>query len=322
MAIFCLRLAMDIREIKTQVDVKKFIKSWEFVFQRRLDESVYTWAFSGNNHIYGCFDEGSVVAGYCLLDIAALINKKKYQGGLCNNVFVNGFKYQKKGVFGQITEFALNDIANNGYDFALGFPNKKAIKAHVRSGWQQETDLPFYEFELNSNFLINFSQYRFEWCDVSSKKVFQDISRFMSERCERYSFSLLKDTDFLTWRFENNPRWHYDICCIYCDDALEGFFVSKYYVEKKRVHLVDYFFDTGELAEASLSSIYNKYKVELGQDVDYVDAWCAEGDHHVFEQAGFLRSSEFSYVIFKDLANNNLRIGNSPHFTLSDNDVF
>jgi len=313
---------MDIRKVTSKEDIDCFIESWEIVFQRKLDKDIYAWIFSKRNNIYCCFDGNSIVAAYCLLDIEALIDNKTHRGALCNNVYVNGFKYIKMGIFSQITEYALNDISNKGYTFALGFPNEKAIKAHLRSGWKQEHALPFYEFEIKTLSTAGGSDFRFKWLSKYESDAFRDIFQLMRRQYDKYSFSLLKDSDFIDWRFEQNPRWDFDICCIYKNNTLEGFFVSKYFLERRRVHIVDYFFNTKDVVLASLPKIYNKYIVEKGVDVDYVDAWCAAGDQYIFEQAGFLKSVDFSYVIFKDLSENNLSVGGSPHLVLADNDVF
>jgi len=312
---------MDIRKITSEKDINLFIESWETVFQRKLDNNIYTWIFSKKNNIYCCFDGNSIVAGYCLLDINALIDKREQRGALCNNIFVNGFKYQKMGMFGQITEYALNDISEKGYTFVLGFPNAKAIKAHLRAGWKQEHSLPFYEYKMETLLVTDVSDFTFKWLSYSDD-LFQDIYELIKVKYIKYSFSLLKDPSFFSWRLEQNPRWDYDLCCIYNNNALVGFFISKYFEEKRRVHIVDYFFNTEDAVLSSLNKIYKKYVVEKKLDVDYVDAWCAAGDQCLFERAGFSISVDFSYVIFKDLSGNSISVGDAPHLVLADNDVF
>lgn len=311
---------MDIRRISSAEDINKFIVTWELVFQRQLSSQIYAWIFSERNNIYACFDGEQLVSGYCLLTIKTIVNQKSVLTGLCNNVFINGFKYQKQGVFTKITNFALDDIAQRGYSFALGFPNKKAIKAHLRAGWSQGDDLPFYEHHREHLLLVN-SSVKVTRVDTDIES-FTKIKELISSMSAKYSFTVERDLDFVNWRFNLNPRWKYDLFFVY--DPLEkliGFFVTKYFSERKRVHLVDYAFSKSDDLTVSLDTIYEFYESQ-GLNVDCVDGWCATGDQTLFQKSGFKKSNEFSYVIFKNLSEGSLELGNIAHLTLADNDVY
>lgn len=313
---------IKIRKIQNKEDIKKFIVSWEKVFGRTLSQDTYNWIFSSRNNIYACFDEGTIVAGYCLLDVYARVDKQSLKGGLCNNIFVSGFKYQKMGLFSEITNYALNDIKSRGCSFALGFPNNKAIKAHIRSGWQQSKNLPIIEFKPTKDTLVIDNKFEFKWFSVNNFLIINQLSELISSKSNDYSFSLLKTPDFLDWRFKLNPRWNYDICCVYECNKLVSFFVSKYFEERKRVHLVDYYFSNSLQIKESLSQINTKYHTEMQVDINCIDAWCAEGDIDSFLESGFSKAIDFSYTIFKNLTKENISLGCTPHLTLADNDVY
>jgi len=310
---------MKFKKITSTIETDEFISAWEKVFQRKLGENVYAWIFSKRNNIYCCIDDEKVIAGYCLLDISVLIEGKIRKGVLCNNIFVNGFKYQKLGVFQKITEYALNDVTSKGYEFALGFPNNKAIKAHLRSGWSEGNTLPF--FEIKGKLAVKKTA-SVKWYSEANNKILEEIYSLMQHKYKDYSFSVLKDPGFSVWRFNMNPRWEYDIGCIYDNDVLKAFFVSKFFKEKERVHLVDYYFDNKPDLEQALSAIYSKYELERGLKINCIDLWCARGDQGIFNSVGFSQTDEASYVIYKDLQEKGIKVGSTPHFTLADNDVF
>jgi len=310
---------MRFKKITSTVEINEFVSAWEKVFQRKLENSVYAWIFSKRNNIYCCFDGDQLIAGYCLLDIKVLIKGKIRKGVLCNNIFVNGFKYQKLGVFQKITEYALNDVTSKGYEFALGFPNNKAIKAHLRSGWLEGDTLPF--FEIKGKILFKKTA-NIKWYSKGNNKVLEEIYSLMQHKYKDFSFSVLKDPEFLVWRFNMNPRWEYDIGCIYDNNILKTFFVSKFFKEKGRVHLVDYYFDNKLDLEQALSAIYSKYELERQLNINCIDLWCARGDQAIFNSVGFSQMDEGSYVIYKDLQEKGMKVGSMPHLTLADNDVF
>lgn len=290
------------------------------MFKRQLSSAIYSWIFSERNNIYGCFDDEKLVSGYCLLTIETIVSQKRVLAGLCNNVFINGFRYQKQGVFTKITEFALDDIAKRGYSFALGFPNKKAIKAHLRAGWSQGADLPFYENDRKPTNLVDLSTTVVK-VDLDTGS-FTKINELISSLSAKYTFTVEREIGFVNWRFNLNPRWKYDLFFVYdSSNSLDGFFVSKYFEERKRVHLVDYAFNKPADLRISLDAIYEFYELQ-GLYVDCVDGWCATGDQKLFQDSGFKKSNEFSYVIFKDLTEGDLELGNVAHLTLADNDVY
>lgn len=308
-----------IKKLESEIEIKEFIVAWEHVFQRKLEDEVYSWVFSEINNLYACYDGGVLVSGYCLLEINAKINNEIVIGGLCNNVFVNGYKYQKLGMFGKITNFALEDIADRGFKFALGFPNNKAIKAHLRAGWQQESNLPFYEFIGKPvNKIDNSITIKNEDLDGDS---FNKICHIMDDANAGYSFLVRRSESFLNWRLKLNPRWNYDIFFISPSDKITGFFVTKYFPDRDRVHIVDYAFSNSMELDASVQRIYEFY-TDKGVKVDCIDGWCASGDKALFESSGFQESNDFSYVIFKDLSFSGLQLGTAPHLTLADNDVY
>lgn len=307
------------KQITSAEEVESFIQAWEVAFQRQLESKVYEWVFSGFNHIYAAFDGDVLVGGYCLLSVEAFISGKRVSGGLCNNIFVNGFKYQKLGVFSQLTNFALKEFQIKGFGFVIGFPNEKAIKAHLRSGWTQEKHLPFYELKKLEGGVV-YEGVSIEHSSWSEDALFK-IDHIASTNDKKYTFYHSRHEAFSQWRFNQNPRSDYDLFFISDADARLGFFVTKFFSERQRVHIVDYMFISHKQLKAAVRKVHEFYGAK-GLLVDCIDAWCASGDQTVFEDATFKKSEEFSYVIFKDLSDLGLSIGKNAHLVLADNDVY
>lgn len=312
---------MKIKRILQENEILSFIAAWEIVFDRTWDKDSYNWLFNKNNRIYCATDNGKVVGGYCLLELTACANNQILKGVLCNNVFINGFKYQKQGLFKDITNFALNH-AKSDCDFALGFPNKKAIKAHLRCGWTQEKSVPFLEFKYNTLSNTPINNIEIKWFNIDNKESLEALDNcFCIKNTPNISFFIHKSKQFLKWRFIDNPRCVYQMGIISNDGTLTGFFVSKFFQERARIHLVDYYFEDKACINTSVNSIF-KYYHSKGMSAEIIDLWSATADSNKFITAGFQKADAFTDVIFQDLNNTGVSLGKLPHLVLADNDVY
>ena len=255
------------------------------------------------------------------LEIEAHANGQIFKGVLCNNIFINGFKYQKQGLFKEITNFALNH-SKADCDFAIGFPNKKAIKAHLRCGWMQGESVPFLEYKYNKYQNNDAHNIKIKWLDIDNKKSLELLDDcFSMKNTSDISFFIHKSKQFLKWRFIDNPRCVYQIGAIFDNDILIGFFISKFFQERERIHLVDYYFKDKVCINLSMNDIFKYYK-SRGMLAEMIDLWAASADSGKFIAAGFQKSNEFTDVIFQDLNNTGISLGKLPHLVLADNDVY
>ena len=315
---------MEFKIINSAALMVKFISAWEVAFQRTLDRSVYNWVFNAKNKVFGVIDDDTIVAGYCLMEFDAIYHDVQKKGLLCNNVFVNGYKYQKFGLFDKLTEYSINEAKKDKYDFAVGFPNEKAIKSHLRSGWNEGPIIHFYE--LDPNFIqdehIDLSNKIIEWYsskDAALQSKLPEISNFYAINSHNYSYSSFRSNNFVAWRYLENPRYSYDFCFVYdVSGKLTGVFICKYYPANKKVHLVDYIINNNEHIKVSIKSIIKKYN---NHEIDVIDCWVSKSDSEVFTCVGFKESERFTYCISRGIESD-FRIDLSSHIVLGDNDVY
>ena len=317
-----MNLVFEFGELLQEDSKDEFILVWEKIFNRKLSEDFYKWIFNKNNHIFVARRGSTIVAGYCLLEIEIFSNAEKKRGLLCNNVFVDGYANSKLGLFKMITDYALRTLRAN-FELGLGFPNDKAIKAHLRSGWRNPFAIKFVELLVNTTQIKSIGGDRCLTIPVCSKNLDIVIESFRALDKLNYSFYVNKSIEYIRWRFIDNPRYSYVISIAYNDALISSFVISKYYRATRRVHAVDYAIGSSLDAHALVSEIVNYYQ-SLNLDFDVIDLWASDVDANIFLTAGFKDVGREQSVIINYLSENSnfANLASMPHFVLSDNDVY
>lgn len=280
-----------------------------------MEPSFYIWIFSEKNHIYAAYDNEQVVGGYCLLEIDCLVNGHPKKGLLCNNIFVNGFRYQKLGVFQELTEYALYKN-NNHYDIALGFPNSKATRAHLRAGWNLGQHLSISELstdQLKLGASINTASET-----LSEDNLDSVHDKFLSLSKDPGGFRLVKTKEYLNWRFLQNHRYHYFVSMIKDSHA---FIIWKYFKERQRIHIMDlYIEDAQQLSDLTAEAVNHTTSQKLS--VEFVDMWTPPCFSKQVAESGFIEAEVKQPVIINSLRRElNMELS-SAYLSLSDNDVY
>jgi hypothetical protein len=162
----------------------EILELFKIIFNRTFQEDILDWFAScptGSNLWYGAFEDDQPVGMYGLLPIKINIKNTIYCGALCNNVGIVP-KFQGKGLFQSLGEYALND---SELPIVVGVPNLKAVKGHKRIGWKS-----FGLLELLSDNLD------FKNIESVDYKDFQYIPYL-----ENKSFFVVKNFDFIKWRY-------------------------------------------------------------------------------------------------------------------------
>lgn len=305
---------MNIKKLEPN-DLKKFINSWEIVFSRKMDHAFYKWVFHRNNNIYCCYDNNDIVGGYCLMEQKSLINGEIFSTGLCNNVFIKGFKYLKSNLFKELTEYSLSNFSEK-HSLAFGFPNKKSIKSHLRAGWDNPLDLKCMEINKNKLPLPNLTTVNFFTKPVDEEVVIE-ISKRLQYQID-YSFKQIRDVDFLGWRYSSNPRYSYFATL---SSKNNSFIIWKYFSERRRIHILDSSIEGSQDLTHLIQSLLI-YTHQNSLQFSYIDLWVPPAQNDFFSKAGF---EEFDKqpVIINNLGNTHSKVDfNSSYFSLSDNDVY
>lgn len=305
---------------KTNGDyLNSFVACWEKSFNRKLSNDLMQWIFLGENILYAVILEKKVIAGYCLYPVRIMLSGKIINGLLCNNVFVDP-DYAGNMYFVKLGRFALKSAEKMGYEIAYGIPNENALSGHKRVGWTIYDPIKFLEIK-KENLKKNESHKNIRKLDRYDNILFLKLLDFTTKVAQGRSFSIIKDKEYILWRYFEKPGSSY-IINIYVNefDVAIGYIVFKYYEPKKKIHVLDIeCIDNIIFTQLVDSIIHSNY------DFQAVNVWDTSIYSQYFYEYGFeLSNFESDNLIFiKPYIQGKIEfIRENLNIVLMDNDVY
>lgn len=287
-------------------------KNWFNLFNKcfghrpLLDNSWYFWHNTSHKHnnTYVVRWQNKIVASYSLFPLTIKYKNVQKDGYLCHNVMTDP-DHGGRGLFTQLGKYAISSTSSES--ILIGVPNENAIRGHMKVGWTEYSKIPFYiknEFE------------SYTTKDVEKIQSFSFNEKQIAKFNKSYDFCVVKDSDFLNWRYIDRPNIKYD-CYKLSDDS--GFIVLKRYEEK--LHILDYGFTNVKSFTKLLKFTENRAK-ELNSEI--IEFWCySTRDQSVLHSRGFKQSEALDNRLIM-LASPEIIISSTDNFkiVLGDNDVF
>lgn len=292
-----------------------FISAWEAAFDRKLDSEVYKWIFYNRNIIYAFVNGGEIVAGYCLYPVNCIWQGKLAVALLCNNVFVCP-GYQGKHLFVKISKAALNDAQKNNYGaIAYGVPNILALPGHKRVGWGVQEKVGFLEKKIHRGNNKQKNEWFFGQLSEFDRSGLAECSQKASRGRE---FSILKDRDFVRWRYESKPGVKYWFGLVRKNKEVIAYCVCKFFEEKNALHIIDI---DGTDKDALVSLIEDVEAIPEGFKL--INVWSTTIHRSLFLSNGYENSvggDNFIALNVRDLKP--VFFDKNINFCLGDNDVY
>lgn len=271
-----------------------------------LNNEWYYWnniSYKENN-TYVVKSEDKIIASYSLYPLKVKYDNQIKDGYLCHNVMTHP-KHGGKGLFTQLGKYAISDTSKDS--ILIGVPNENAIRGHLKVGWEEYPNIPFYtKTDFNSYSISNITQ-----IDSFSFNKFE-VEQFYKP----YNFCIIKDSEFLNWRYINRPNIEY-MCYKLIDNS--GFIVLKQYENK--LHIIDYGFINGDSFIKLLKFTENKAQ-ELNSKI--IEFWCySNKDQNTLHQLGFNKSNQLdNKLILLSTPPIEFNLNSNWKIVLGDNDVF
>tara|TARA_Y100000310_G_scaffold336935_1_gene422753 strand:+ start:883 stop:1815 length:933 start_codon:yes stop_codon:yes gene_type:complete len=272
----------------------------------------YEWYNEGykNNCVYCIDNDGELVASYGLYPNTVSFKGHRYPGNLCHNVMTHP-AWGGKGFFTQIGKFAIESENEAASPIIIGIPNENAIRGHLKVGWQELENIPFYEKTLLAQ--------RKEAAEKMSK-----VEQFTPEHDEmiravheRYDFYIEKDHKYLNWRFNQRPGEEYEFFML--KDGT-GYVITKKYHKEEKLHIVDY-----GCTPRSFSDILNFVEDKaFREDFSKINFWMTSAEDSVTCRIhGFNRSEdENRFILHSRQFDFSKEKMHNYHIVLGDNDVY
>lgn len=220
-------------------DYKPIIDLFQKAFKRDLDLKVWNWIMRVKDKerqaaIWVALDQtnNKVIANYNLLPMLYIYKGKIINGAMCLDVMTDP-SYQKKGVFVNIGKQALGNEKIGGRKIAIGIPNNNALPGHLKIGWKIAFNITLLEKKIDSHH-CNFDNSKIKQIYKFDDRV-NELFKFFSRE---YDFIMLRDKDYLNWRFFERPDVQYEIYAYENDKQLNGYIVFKIYNNEK-FHIIE-----------------------------------------------------------------------------------
>jgi GNAT superfamily N-acetyltransferase len=212
-------------------DSQLFCSLSNSLYSRKVDNDYYRWQFFGPPHpciLSFAIDENGDLAG-CYGFHLPYFGKMRETIGMALDIMIAP-RFQGKGVFRRLYNFAFEQIQSYNPVAVYVTPNEHADSAHVHGlGWKRiniltdqlytingKTELPKQNieiFELKPN--ITEHEEFFKWLEKDRLKN------------NRGLFSILHSPAFIEWRFLKNPRYRYSLFGCKFQGKYYGYLVLK-----------------------------------------------------------------------------------------------
>jgi len=236
------------------------IKLFKVVFQKDYDIARWNWLYRDNpvgiktimvaeNH------QGEIIAHYAVCPIRIIIDKEQKLGTVSLDTMVHP-EYQGLGLFTKLASRLYESIASQGMILTYGFPNKNSFHGFTKKlFWSDLTDnLQIYVRVLRvDRFLQNHLKPQILsslGCPIAKNVIgaFNRIKKvekpkvFKSLHCDNISdnidelwnrtisnthISVIRNKDYLTWRYLQNPGDKYHVINTYDKQTLVGCAILK-----------------------------------------------------------------------------------------------
>lgn len=238
-------------------------------------------------------------------------------------------EYRGKGIFKKLALKSLKEGKERGYSYFYGFPNKNSLPIYTKKlNWMSFGYIRRWIFPLNLNILslkfkIDFSILsplfkigkNLLKRDYGFERVynFNGVDVYLENLKKHYDIFLLRDEDFLKWRYLDHPYYKYDI---FKDD--KNIFVLRIKDVDIKRGTIEEFIYSDYLSFSKILSFSIKYFIE--NNVDLIDIWVRKGDplEKILFYKGFIPYQKRLIIIYPF---ENINFSKKYFFNFSDLDV-
>ena len=254
-------------------DEEKITSLFKEVFGKELTVAQWTWKYAlpGKGKIYSKIaEDGShTIIGYAgAIPLRGIYQKKPLQFFQIADVMVqpgSRGSLGKRSVFKTLMKRLFEDIREEFPDvFCYGFPGKRPFILGKRIGVYDEIETAA-DCVIHPKFSF-FNPCRIEtlpWGDSRLDTLWSSLSDILS-------LSLIRDKEYLNWRYGSNPFYSYRLLGVFSSGKLRGWFVLRDRGEE--ILVIDFLIDD-LLFESALKALRKRLSVPKGK---VIRLWVSE----------------------------------------------
>ncbi|EIJ44205.1 hypothetical protein BegalDRAFT_3387 [Beggiatoa alba B18LD] len=296
---------------------------FEQTFGKPLSLAYWQWRFLQNPVysplIYLMWDDELLVGHYAASPCYLNLEGTPILSALSMTTMTHP-QYNGRGIFTDLAQQFYSDMQQAGFSSIWGFPNRNSHYGFIKKlAWH------------NLNLLPTLTLATQGLKTTQASVLIQPISQFTAQHadtyrtfCQAFPVSVHKSSDFLTWRYLQNPSNHYTIFS--CSDHEQTYFaVTKLYqtAETRAVDIVECIFPADEsLLLALLNQIVTFY-----HPITQINGWVSLQDalYLPLEKIGFIPTLPLTYLGVRAFGESyQSALYNAQHWRVSmgDSDVF
>lgn len=218
-------------------------------------------------------------------------------------------EYRGKGIFKKLALLTLKEGKKQGYSFFYGFPNPNSKPIYLNKlNWKLIGSIRRWIFPLNLNFLSTKFKVKLSFLNpifkigknlIKTKRDFKRIydfknsAKYLQILKDRYDMFVLRDEEFLNWRYLKHPYYNYDIF----SDSDNLFVLRLKSIDIKRGSIEEFIFKD----EKSFSDMINfAIKYFIDNNIDLVDIWIKEKDplEKILFKKGFIPYNKKPIIVY------------------------
>lgn len=239
-------------------------------------------------------DNGHLAAIYATLPIKVKLGEKVVNA--CQSLdTLTDEDYRGKGLFISAATKRYQENAKKGYDFVYGFPNSNSVHGFVKKlDWSLLGGVPFLFRPLRTGYFLKKLMGRRLASLIDMPLAFpvkvkldddwsiKPVSKFdvsFDELWDSFSHDIpvavQRDSNYLNWRYIENPTTNYEVFALYRNEVVQGFVV--YTSVNKHGGKVGYIMELIVRPKAKKQSkvlLLHAQNYFLCNKVDVILAWC------------------------------------------------
>lgn len=294
-------LTLMVVKIETKISLKEYNPLYKekvfdlrkAVYNQSFDDEEWQWKFKFSKILIAVNDEDEVISLRPTILVKLKYKDQIIDGGINVDVMTHP-DYRRLGLFSKLVNYSFEKLKADNVSLVYTFPNRFSFPGYLNKdkiNWTHIESIPLYVKILNTkNVLGNF---------VKNKKLAEilaaPIDLFINKRgnkgynnisVEKINFfdgefdilwqnvsdnikiSVVRDCDYLNWRYIERPNYNYQIFAAKNDDILTGYIILREETELFNMKLgliVDILSADEETTNALLDYAYKKFKKD---DID------------------------------------------------------
>ena len=299
---------------------------FQLSFGKPMSEEYWRWRFESNplnDILIELAWDGDTLAGhYAVSPVKLVVNEKEHLTALSMSTMTHP-KYRGLSLFPFLAKSLYNHMKDLGYFMVWGFPNNLSHRGFVQNiGWKDIYEIPAFGADLDKIKLPRkvpenvINLYAFDdRFDVFFQKYIKD---------KKNTIIVKKNSEFLNWRFNENPDNSYYILGYIESGVLMGYAVYKKY--HNNFDIVDLLIAPDQ--NIGLDLVTAIISIAREKDIRHINMWLPLNHklHRELERIGFINESPITYwggclLYNRDTSRAPLDYRNW-YYTMADSDIY